>query len=151
MSPTPSRTTSSPSVETCSQLSPVELPFNPGAAPTGAVPGAANASQMPSTGMALNPFGRPRSSRASVTTVNVRLPLTGKLNQSVWPTWLSRPHHIPLGESMRGDASVEIAAPVAAPADESATCTVSVFRDPADSPATVIGASVPDGSGDPST
>ena len=65
---------------------------------------------MPSTGMAFALLGRPVSSRASVTTVNVRFPRTGKLNQSACPTWPSRPHQMPLGGSMRGVASVEMAA-----------------------------------------
>ena len=46
-------------------------------------------------GMALEFEGAPVSSRAWVTTVKMRLPRTGKVNQSVWPTWLRRPHHIP--------------------------------------------------------
>ena len=64
-------------------------------------------------------------------TVKVRLPRTGKMNQSVWPTWLNRPHHRPLGGSMRGMASVEMASQLPPPEAESATLTVSVLAVPA--------------------
>ena len=64
--------------------------------------------------MALVSVGAPVSSRAWVTTVKVRLPRTGKLNQSVWPTWLSRPLHSPLAGIVRGAASVPMASLIAA-------------------------------------
>ena len=37
-----------------------------------------------------------------MTTVKMRLPRTGKVNQSVWPTWLRRPHHRPPAGMGRG-------------------------------------------------
>ena len=59
-------------------------------------------------------MGAPVSSRAWVTTVKVRLPRTGKVNQSLWPTWLSRPHHRPLAGMGRGWAWVPMASLIAA-------------------------------------
>ena len=58
-------------------------------------PAESNASQTPMEGMALAFEGAPVSSSAWVTTVKMRLPRTGKVNQSVWPIWLKRPHHRP--------------------------------------------------------
>ena len=141
---------SSAEVVTRSQLSPVALPFSPGPAPTAGEPTASNASQMPRAGMALKPLGRPLSSNASVTMVKVRFPLTGKLNQSACPTWLSLPHHNPLAGNIRGAASVEIAS-IESPVAESATFTLSVFCMPAERFGSEIGASVPEGSGEPAT
>ena len=57
---------------------------------------------MPMEGMAFELEGAPLSSTAWVTMVKVRLPRTGKVNQSVCPTWLSRPHHSPLAGIGRG-------------------------------------------------
>ena len=105
----PSRTTSSADALTRSQLSPVARPFSPAPKPTVAEPTGSKASQMPSAGMAFRLVGAPLSSSASVTTVKVRPPRTGNVNQSVWPTWLSRPLHNPLGGMMRGAASLPMA------------------------------------------
>ena len=80
----------------------------PGAAPTVVAPTGSKASQTPMEGMALDSVGAPDSSRAWVTTVKVRLPRTGKVNQSDWPTWLRRPHQRPLGGIIRGEAWVPI-------------------------------------------
>ena len=96
------RTMSSPLVATRSQVSPGALPLRPGAAPTGVAPTGSNASQTPMEGMALELEGEPDSSIAWVTMVRMRLPRTGKVNQSLWPTWLSRPtQRPPVGHNPR--------------------------------------------------
>ena len=68
---------------TRSQLSPVAQPFSPGPAPTAVAPTGSKASQTPKAGMAFKLVGAPVSSKASVTTVKVRPPRTGNMNQSV--------------------------------------------------------------------
>ncbi len=140
----PMRTMSSPLVVTRSQVSPVARPFMPGASPTAGAPMGSKASQMPMTGMALDSVGMPVWPSAWVTMVKMRLPRTGKVNQSVWPTWLMRPHQRPLGASIRGVDCVPIASSEL-PVAESATLMVRVCALPADILGTEIAASVPDG------
>ena len=94
-------------------------------------------------------MGAPFSFKATVTTVKERPPRTGKLNQSVRPTWLSRPLHIPLAAMLRGVASVPMAS-FDPPTAELATFTVSVCVLPAAIEGTGIAASVPEGAGEPS-
>ena len=113
-------------------------------APTGS-----NASHMPMEGMAFSSVGVPVSFSAWVTTVNVRLPRTGNANQSVCPTWLMRPAHIPLTGIMRGEASVPIASSYP-PIAESGIFTVRVCVFPADNAVTEMGCNVPEGATCPS-
>ncbi len=53
--------------------------------------------------MAFVLVGTPSSSVAMVTTVKVRPLRIGNVNQSFWPTWLSRPAHMPLTGNKCGD------------------------------------------------
>jgi hypothetical protein len=105
----PMRMTSLPDELTRSQLSPVARPFIPGPVPTAAAPTGRKASHTPKAGIAFDSVGAPVSSNACVTTVNVRPPRTGKPSQSLWPTWLSRPDHMPLAGNMRGEAWLPMA------------------------------------------
>src|SRR5271157_3642220 len=140
----PKRTMSSPFVATRSQVSPVASPFRPGAAPTAVAPTGLNASHTPIEGNALDSDGAPVSSSACVTTVKMRLPRTGKLNQSVWPTWLKRPHHKPPPGIARGWASVPMASEYP-PTAELAEVTVRVCVLPAERFVSEIALSVPEG------
>ena len=87
---------------TRSQVSPVAKPLRPGAAPMAVEPMGSNASHTPMEGSALNSVGAPVSSRAWVTTVKVRLPRTGKVNQSAYPIWLRRETQRPPAGMGRG-------------------------------------------------
>jgi hypothetical protein len=75
-----------PDVATWSHVSPGAVPFAAGAYPTAAVSIGSNPSQMPIAGMALTALGVPVSFSAWVTMVKMRLPRTGIVNQSLWPT-----------------------------------------------------------------
>src|ERR1700722_12299309 len=121
---------SSPEAMTCNQVSPVADPFSPGAAPIAADETGSNPSQTPIDGMAFELVGEPFAPSAWVTTVNIRPARTGKLNQSVCPTWLSRPVQNPLAGRLRGSAGVPIASS-SPPGAESLTITATVWVLPA--------------------
>src|ERR1700685_3289746 len=127
----PMRTISSSLLATRNQVSPMARPLRPGAAPTGDAPAASNASHTPMDGNALEFEGVPDSLRACVTTVKMRLPRTGKVNQSVWPIWLKRPHHIPPVGMGRGSDTEPIASLKPATGDSLAVM-VRVCGDPGD-------------------
>src|SRR5580704_4878727 len=137
------RTMSSPLVATRSQVSPVASPFRPGAAPTAVEPTGLNASHTPIEGNAFDSVGAPVSSSACVIAEKMRLPRTGKLNQSFWPTWLKRPYHRPPTGIVRGCDSVPIASEYP-PTAELAEVTVRVCVLPAERFVSEIALSVPE-------
>src|ERR1700722_1613174 len=138
------RTMSSSLLAMRSQVSPVAMPLRPGAAPTGAAAAGSNASHTPMEGRALEFEGKPDSLRACVTTVKMRLPRTGKVNQSVWPIWLKRPHHIPPVGMGRGWDTEPIASLKPA-TGVPATVTLRVCVDPGDRLENVTEFNVPEG------
>src|ERR1700722_17668833 len=107
-------------------------------------------SHTPIAGRAFVSEGIPESFRACVTTVKVCPARTGRVNQSVWPTWLRRPHHRPVGATIRG-ADGEAMESETPPAAESAIVTATVWALPADMAGTESTGMVPEGEGEPLT